>query len=211
MRNGLYFLHEHPATASSWQLDTVQSMMHRRGVHAVVGDICTFEMKQQDELGTAFIRKPTKFMTNSQCIANRLSQRCPGNHRRIQLINGRAKAAEVYPDKLCKAILSGLMEQMREDNRISQGNIGSVMAEEESSIDWKQYYDNLTGEKLNTDMVKAARQEEMQEVYTHKVHTKVQIEGCYEATGTKPIGTIWVDVNKGDSVHQEYRSRLVAQ
>ena len=77
----------------------------------MVGDMCTFEMKQEDELGTAFIRKPTKFMTNSQCIANKLEQRCPGNHRHIQLINGRAKAAEVYPEGLVKQILQGLWDQ----------------------------------------------------------------------------------------------------
>merc|ERR1712163_70814 len=33
----------------------------------------------------------------------------------------------------------------------------------------------------------------------------------YDKTGKAPIGTRWVDVNKGDSVHPEYRSRLVAQ
>ena len=31
------------------------------------------------------------------------------------------------------------------------------------------------------------------------------------ATGKKIITTRWVDTNKGDSVHPEYRSRLVAQ
>ena len=85
------------------------------------------------------------------------------------------------------------------------------MAEEEANIDWEAYYDNLTGEQLNTTLVKEARQEEMQEVHKHKVYTKVPIEECIQATGNKPIGTRWVDVNKGDSVHQEYRSRLVAQ
>ena len=29
--------------------------------------------------------------------------------------------------------------------------------------------------------------------------------------GTEPIGTRWVDINKGDNVHPEYRARLVAQ
>ena len=86
--------------------------MHRRGVQVVTGDMCTLEMMQEDALGKAYIRKPTKFMTNSECIARHLAQRCPGNHRHIQLINGRAKAAEVYPDKLCKAIVKGLVEQM---------------------------------------------------------------------------------------------------
>ena len=51
----------------------------------------------------------------------------------------------------------------------------------------------------------------MQEVKKHKVYEKVPIEKCYESTGKTPIGTRWVDVNKGDKVHPECRSRLVAQ
>ena len=83
-------------------------------------------------------------MANSECIARQLAQGCPGNHRHIQLINGRATAADVYPDKLCKAIVKGLLEQMEKDRRIRKGSIGSVMAEEEASIDWEAYYDNPT-------------------------------------------------------------------
>ena len=150
----------------------IRKLSGMKGVHKCNLHMCAYGMMLDNEM----VYKPTTFMTNSQCIANGLEQRCPGNHRHIQLINGRAKAAEVYPDKLCKAILMGLMEQMREDKRINHGEIGSVMAEEESSIDWRQYYDNLTGEKLNTEMVKEARQEEMEEVYKHQVYTKVPIE-----------------------------------
>ena len=51
----------------------------------------------------------------------------------------------------------------------------------------------------------------MTEVKKHNVYKKVPTERCYGATGKALIGTRWVDVNKGDSVHLEYRSRLVAQ
>ena len=40
---------------------------------------------------------------------------------------------------------------------------------------------------------------------------KVPVDECYEKTGKAPIGARWVGVNKGDIVHPEYRSRLVAQ
>jgi hypothetical protein len=39
----------------------------------------------------------------------------------------------------------------------------------------------------------------------------VPIEECWANTGKEPIGTRWVDVNKGDEANPEYRSRLVAQ
>ena len=34
---------------------------------------------------------------------------------------------------------------------------------------------------------------------------------CYKETGKAPIGTRWVDINKGDEENTEYRSRFVAQ
>ena len=91
-------------------------------MHTVIGDMCTFHMMQDDHGGTGYIRKPTKFMTNAICIARQLAQRCPGNHRHIQLVGGRAKAAEVYPDELCKAISRGLVEQMSRD-----GGMGGIL------------------------------------------------------------------------------------
>ena len=56
-----------------------------------------------------------------------------------------------------------------------------------------------------------ARAEEMEEVRKHEVYVKVPLSECYDKTGAPPIGTRWVDVNKGDTIHPEYRSRLVAQ
>ena len=43
------------------------------------------------------------------------------------------------------------------------------------------------------------------------MYEKVPIEECWANTGKDQIGTRWVDVNKGDDVNPEYRSRLVAQ
>ena len=37
------------------------------------------------------------------------------------------------------------------------------------------------------------------------------LEECWANTGKEPIGTRWVDINKGDESNPDYRSRLVAQ
>ena len=37
-----YFLHEHPANATSWQLSEVQEMFESNGVQRVVGDQCHY-------------------------------------------------------------------------------------------------------------------------------------------------------------------------
>ena len=37
------------------------------------------------------------------------------------------------------------------------------------------------------------------------------IAECLARTGKQPIGVRWIDHNKGDDLHERYRSRLVAQ
>ena len=51
----------------------------------------------------------------------------------------------------------------------------------------------------------------MGEVRKHRVYIKVPIQECYDKTGKSPIKTRWIDINKGDKIHPEYRSRLVAK
>ena len=43
------------------------------------------------------------------------------------------------------------------------------------------------------------------------VYEYATIGECYKMTGKQPIGTRWIDVNKGDSQRPNYRSRLVAK
>ena len=44
---GLYFLFEHPARASSWGNGMVRAMQELPEVHRVVGNMCMFDMKQK--------------------------------------------------------------------------------------------------------------------------------------------------------------------
>ena len=111
----------------------------------------------------------------------------------------------MYPDELCYRILKGLMTQMKTDGRIQDGAIGMMCPEEKSA------WDDQTGEQLDWDMVIRARAEEMDEFRKHKVYRKVAIKECWDVTGKAPIKIRWVDINKGDKVHPEYRSRLVAK
>ena len=90
--------------------------------------------------------------------------------------------------------------------------IGAVVAEEQIGLGVpKQIFDDISGEPLDAEGVKEARKEEIREVRKHEVYVKVPLKECWDATVKDPIGTRWVDVNKGDKVHPELRSRLVAQ
>ena len=73
------------------------------------------------------------------------------------------------------------------------------------------FYDDITRARLETDLVITARAEEMAEFRKHGVYKLVKISECLRATGKPPVGVRWVDINKGDEVNPDYRSRLVAQ
>ena len=74
-----------------------------------------------------------------------------------------------------------------------------------------EFWDDLSGKPLDAEEVRKARVEEMGEFAKHQVYEKVPTEECWRETGAAPIGTRWVDVNKGDDDKPEYRSRLVAK
>jgi hypothetical protein len=72
-------------------------------------------------------------------------------------------------------------------------------------------WDDVSGQALQPDLVKHARWKELQEFNKHEVYVKVNIKECWDTTGKPPIGTKWIDINKGDADNPDYRSRLVAQ
>ena len=46
-----------------------------------------------------------------------------------------------------------------------------------------------------------AREEEVDGYKIHGVYVKVQIKECWDQTGKDPIGTRWIDINKGDEMN----------
>ncbi len=98
LKNGRYFLHEHPDTATSWQLpEMVQLLMHP-DVIRTKGHMCAYGMKSKDEDGEGFVKIPTGWATNPPYIAEQVSALCSNRwkgskHRHVHLISGRATAA----------------------------------------------------------------------------------------------------------------------
>ena len=78
--------------------------------------------------------------------------------------------------------------------------------------DGKAYaWDDVSGTELDPVFALKARAEEMEQFRKHEVYEKVKEEVCWAVTGKAPIGTRWIDINQGDEVNPECRSRLVAQ
>ena len=62
-----------------------------------------------------------------------------------------------------------------------------------------EVWDDISGESLPIDAVRAARAEEVAFMEDWGCWTRVSCEEAVKCGGRKPIATRWVDVNKGDA------------
>ena len=216
IRQGRHLLHEHLGAVTSWRVPCIEALSNLPEVKIARADLCMFGMRSKDQIGEAPAKKPTKFMTNSLELYKILNRKCDGScPRHVHLMEGRAKAAAIYPKKLCRAVIQGAMRQIRLDS----GNLvsmrcrsvpGEVMAVEFEQNDWQRYWDDMSGKELGSDLVREARAEELDTVRKMKVWVKVDREQCFKDTGRPPIKLRWVDVNKGDDSKPKCRNRIVA-
>ena len=233
---GRYFLHEHPATATSWELKCVQEVLHMDGVDVVHGDQCQYGQVNGNKQP---IKKGTGWMANSKEILRALRKRCKGRGgecsaggRHAPCTGRDATRAAIYPFKLCRAILEGLRNQLRTDRKMAAGVHGmgcdveldvlmqeqceewfNVRIADELNVADNQvhYKDAITGQPLDPVLVKAARSKELEYFAMKDVwHYRPRSEALARM-GKPPITVKWVDVNKGDDIEPNYRSRLVAR
>jgi len=147
---GRYFIHEHPLTATSWATDCMKKLRESPAVYTAEAHMCAYGMQSKDKHGPGYAKKPTRFLTNSVVSARALSRRCPENHRHVHLMEGRARAAAVYPQELCRVICRATLEQAKADAgdlvclQCTDGDehVDEVAFEEPQ---WKSYWDDLTG------------------------------------------------------------------
>ncbi len=228
---GRYFVHEHPYWATSWAEAKIKELMDTPGVRRIRTDQCQFgqEIKSGKYKGQP-INKPTGFMTNSECIAAAMSKTCQGRGGQCSRPGGGAHAlcsgihaqrAAVYPPGLCRALIKGIMNQLKSDNFLIEGCYGIQVPTDDAEVLQEMYgpaqgysgrfRDDLTGQVLKDELVRAARAKELQYFNDKGVWKKVSKAVAAAKTGKSPISVRWVDVNKGDELHPNYRSRLVAR
>ena len=127
---GRHFLHEHPATATSWRERIVLELRRDKRVGEVVGDQCRYGLRTAGMHGDLLpARKPTRFLSSSEAILEQLSLRCQGTHKHQPLLgNRRAGAAAIYPPGLCRAILAGAEDQLRRDRGVAPAAVRQAAA-----------------------------------------------------------------------------------
>ena len=116
-------------------------------------------------------------------------------------------------------MLHGLAAQLRADGRLQPGCYG-IQAVDDDRV--REIYgpaqgysgkfkDDLTGQVLKDDLVAEARKKELEFFRSRGVWVKVHRQQAFQRTGHPPISFRWVDVNEGDEVEPNYRSRLEAR
>ena len=219
--HGRFFLHEHPKPSASWQEPEIERLASLPGVYKVESPMCKWEMVAEDQQGVGYVRKDTCWLTNSPEMAKCIEGKCEGGHRHVHLINGRARAAQTYPPKLVSAILDGIRRELRVRGELSTlAELTSGPSPDDTSNEQTEsfvdetvsdYVDSVTGMPLDPVKVLEARKEEMKWVEKQQLWDVVPTTMCWEETNRPPITLKWVDRNKGDDSHPNYRSRLVVR
>ena len=129
------------------------------------------------------MRKGTRVMSSSEEILKRIARRCSNEdggtqHRHVHLIQGRAKAAQVYPKDLASSICEGVAAQKRvEDLGVISREVMSVEKMQKASgstpdecpsaalhevgCEGMEAYDDVSGQPLDPGLMIEARKDEI--------------------------------------------------
>ena len=115
-REGRIFVHEHPATAKSWDEQCVVNLLKQKGVYRTSLDMCRFNLQSIDPDGiSGLVKKRTGIITNSLIMSQHLSRHCLGGHSHVQLKGARrATEAATYTVEFCEAIVEGYKRHLAE-------------------------------------------------------------------------------------------------
>ena len=105
-----------------------------------------------------------------------------------------------------EGMIEEIITQEREDFILSVQGKTKPTCDLEDDLWEEKFFDENTGKQLPPEGVKQARMEEIETIKSMGVWEVIP-----RPPGEKTIGTRWIDINKGDSLHMKLRSRLVAQ
>ena len=120
VRGHRHFVHEHPERSRAWQLPEMKELLLRPEVGSVILHMCAFGMTSTDEMGTAPVKKATRIISTSDEVLKQVNRQCANErggprHRHVPLVQGRARAAQVYPRLLGERLCEGIAAQKRLD------------------------------------------------------------------------------------------------
>ncbi len=158
VRGGRYFIHEHPAMATSWDEPAVKRVMKLPEVRVSRVDACQYGMVGEYRGETMPVKKPTRWMSNMRAVNEALSRTCDGKggqcssgQAHATCTGTRAERAAIYPLKLCRAILAGITTHFTSLGHMSKDTVGVMpgIAEEVHHVEMFQFQANDEQEHQN--------------------------------------------------------------
>ena len=153
------------------------------------------------------------FVTNVVGVVEVVKAKIKVPKEKKKMRRQRNKVVEVGKD-VYDAVMKGWLMQ----RRWNKESVGVVTvdgeekldgyAEKEDTMHEAVAYDDVSGVQLDPKEVLRARIEEVEWMRKKGVYRKITRQEA-KRRGMKIVKSRWVDINKGDGVHPEYRSRLV--
>ncbi len=240
-KQGRAFMMEHPAGASTWSTEMVKHLKRLPGTSLISFDFCMLGMTTKDEHdNVTAAKKRTSVLTNSPSIQLLLREaQCRREHRHQHLLNGAAKACEIYPDKFCRLICEAVKRDI--DNLLWRdeqakvfdvtqpfGKLMALQSQAERLMSVKgctvdptcppeeDPFAGIYDDMEFVDDVTGEPLDKEEATAARRLEMKFfKQKGVYtkvkRQAWMKVISTKWLDVNKGDSTNRNYRARLVGR
>ena len=227
MDNAIKFVHLHAGSSRAWRMPCIMYMTAMLG--AMSG-----AMRVDSSVGKS--RSYLKILSNSRMVVDTMSNNrvtydaCDPKDKIKSKKSCMAKIVTMVHDSFIKEKLKANARRLKSMDKEVEEAIAymeSVAAERKAEIAAKEgknamevnallhhgkyAVDDVKGGELMADKVWSARMEEMKYFRSRKVYDKVGLEECWQRTGKGPIGTKWVETNKGTISEPNYRSRLVGK
>ena len=178
----------------------ITELMAHAEVGSVVLHMCAFGMTSTDEQGEAPVKKGTRLMSSSGEILKRVDRKWSNGsggtpHWHVHLIQGRAKAAQVYPRDLADSICEGIAAQKRIESlgvtprdimsvetmrQAAKAGVGECPAEalHHSGFEGMEAFDDVTGQALRPELMIKTRKDEIDYFRSMGVYEKVDVQEC---------------------------------
>jgi hypothetical protein len=156
IRGGRFFIHEHPAGATSWEEPAVKRILKLPEVRVSRVDACQYGMTGVSEGKEHPVKKPTRWMSNMKGVNEVLSKTCGGKgglcsdgRAHVSCTGKRAERAAIYPLRLCRAILLGIRKHLMAIGWLHEDCNGIMMgAEEVAQFDMEKTVSEMCYEEL---------------------------------------------------------------
>ena len=189
----------------------MKRLKNQDGLEHVRGEQCKYPRKASPAGSTTIGLRPAGWIGNSPIIIEQLRVTKDAEWKKV-VYKQKLLATQQLQKVAVAAILRGLQAQWKSNGWLfSSVTIGASCDE---PIEWIQeecegIRDNITGKELDPEKVREARREELEFMDKLNVMTEVPVEQCWLETNAKPIGTKWIDINKGDGEKIVVRSRFL--